>query len=175
MLTRPFISEYQKDMCYHYLDYISSVCALIQIVAVIRWVSVNCREIEQMQRDELLLVVSKTAGFRINSMLSLNLDFLWDRISRFQAFLFSVLFSVIMWLTRTVVFGMFAEDYSLYGDCQIIYGLVAKENRVYGEEESLRVWVFLSVMTEFVVNMMISTFPFIFILIILESTLIKKR
>lgn len=175
MVLRATVAYPSTSLCYSVLDYFSTTTIFVQIVVVLRWVSINCRELEQMQRDELLVVMSKTAGFRVNSMLSLNLEFLWDRISRFQVFLYSVFFSVLVWLMKTVIFSLFERTYTEFGACEVIFGLVVNRNRAHTKEDPLTLWIWLSVIGEILMSLLTYTFPSVFVYIIIECSLIKKR
>ncbi len=175
LLLRATVAYPTESLCYSTLDYFSTTTIFLQIFMVLRWVSTNCRELEQMQRDELLVVMARSAAFRVNSMLSLNLEFLWDRISRFQVFLYSVFFSILVWLMKTVIYSLFERTYTEFGACEVIFGLVVNRNQPHSKEDPLTLWIWLSVLGEILMSLLTFTFPTVFIYTIIECSLIKKR
>lgn len=163
-------NELRPNPCYSEVDWLLSVTATAQIVYIIYWVTKVCKKLEKMQEEELLLDRNQGSGLRLNSLLALDLSFLWDRLSRFQLLLYSLLFATASWTGKTMVYSLFLAKYSEVNSCEITYSLLV--NKVSLESMPQR-WITLSVMELSLVNLLMYVFPTLFMLSTIECSLIK--
>jgi len=174
MLGRMGMFMVSSLSCYHWIDYLCSVLILVQILMVLKWVSTHCSEILKMQQEELLLAeVVRQSNGRGKMIMSVNLELLWDRVSRFQIYLYGLFFSAITWVLRTIVYSVFSMDYREANTCEIIYGLIL--NKVHPQEGMDEFWSWASALCTFAQNLLMFIIPTIFTFIIVEITLIKDR
>lgn len=164
-------AEMRPNLCYTQIDLMLSVTATAQIVYIIVWVTKVCNTLERLQKEELLMNRNQGAGLRLNSLLALDLAFLWDRLSRFQLFLYSLLFATIIWTGKTLVYRFFSQKYSEMNSCEIVYSLI--HNRV-SQEPLSQGWILISAVNQGFLNLVMYVFPTIFIFLIVECSLIKE-
>ena len=160
--------------CYNLFDYPSALCFLLLLLLVYYWIKRANQIISREQQEELLISSNSENTFKISNLLSLNLELLWDRVSRFELFLASLLLSNVLWIIKVVILHIFVQEYDSKQSCELVYTLVYNRSRPVPDEQS-RGWIAMAAVTLLLTNLTIFVMPRVFLLSILETTLIKER
>jgi hypothetical protein len=126
--------------------------------------------VEQRQTTELGQI--DTTNYRPSAFLGLDLEVFWDRFSWFQLLISSLIVASLCKIFTNFVQYSYRDIYREVGSCQLIYPLVYNPSDPQDIETKYHI---LSISTMALTFLMGDLFPLLFMLKIIEVSLVKKR
>lgn len=159
-----------SNSCFSLVDLASSVIFLV-ICIVIMYHSININyEIEKKQASELGQIDICT--YRASPLLSLSLEILWDRFSWFQLLIASLIIRCLSDVFTVCVSINYISMYNDTGNCQLVYPVVY--NPTKPDDIKTKFHIIAALITAFG-YLMTDFLPYVFMIRIIEVSLIKKR
>lgn len=157
----------RESACKNIFEDLSALITLICLIVGLYYCIFSINEVhrvkvklEHMQEKELLKSHLDNT-YRVNRMMGMDLEILWDKFGRFQLLLLSLLMGTICWIFNIIILNFLSEEYTSTYNCTLIYPLAF--NKVRPEETSLVVQV-MSAISEIITCLLKDLFPIMYML-----------
>ena len=158
------------NVCYNLVDFLGYLVYLCICVGLM-WLSLHINNAIELKQTQELGNIDVYA-YRPSAFLSLELETFWDRFSWFQLLIASLIVSSLSSMFTVFVTYYYRDTYNSVDSCQLVYPLIYNPT----EPDSIQPKYHALAATVVGLNYLMTDFlPYLFLLRIIEVSLVKQR